>query len=276
MDCSEVQDLITPAIDGELEEKLKAQFHRHITECQRCRSEFELEHITKQLVRRQFQRVQAPQTLVSQIRTQFVPQSVSSGTVSSNIFGFFKKASWKIAFAACGIAAAVVILLLLAPLKSHHSHAQPKDGNIIHQSYNNFDEVLKGIMKPEITTDDPATIKSYFAQRVNFKVNVPCMKRCKLFGALFSNYGTENIVHLLYKYDDDPIYLYQTSLQAVLAGQSLKLPPSAMEQLLRTGWYVENHLPECTLVIWIADSTVCSAVADIQKDKLLASLQEGE
>jgi len=276
VNCSEVRDLITPAIDGELEERLKTQTHEHFLECPACRNEFELEQITKRLVSRRVQRAQAPQVLVNHIRTQLDAQGRKDSTFLAEFLSTFKKSSWKITFAIGGTVIAVLLLLLLTPFKSHHSHAQPKDSNIIHQTYNNFDEVLKGDMKPQITTDDPAVLKSHFAQKVNFTVNIPRMKRCELFGALFSSYGSENIVHLLYKYDNNVIYLYQASWQAVLDGQSLQLPTNAIEQLQRTGWYTENHMPDCTLVIWVVDSTLCCVVADIQKDKLLASLQEGE
>ena len=275
MTCNEVSELISAAVDGELVEDLQPQVANHLDGCQSCRHEYELELMTKSILRKRIESSRAPRALVENVRRRLAAE-VAQREVISTVVNPVRRLPWQAMVALGGACAVVLLLLMITPSKSHHSHAQPDDGNIVHQTYNNFDGVLNGKMVPEISSTDPAIIKAFFKTKTNFCANVPHLKRCKLVGALCSEYKKEPVAHLLYNQDGDMIYLYQTRLQTVSNGATLQLPTEIMSELHRTGWYFENHMPDCTLMMWIVDSTICCAVADIRKDKLLASFTESE
>ena len=272
MECSEVLENISATIDRQIEETLESTVRQHLQVCPQCRNEFELEQITKNIVREKVLRVKAPDTLVSRISRQIAPEEMNVAGKAGWFDNILQFSNWKTAVGV-GIAMAAIILFTLIPPKSHHSHAQPNDASIIHQTYNNFDGVLSGRMTPEESTNDPAAVNAYFAQSANFKVNVPRMKHCKLLGGLSSQYKNECLAHVVYKHGDDVIYIYQADLSSVMTDGILNLPPAARDELERTGWYVESHPSNCTLAIWIVDATICCAVADISKEQLLACLK---
>jgi hypothetical protein len=173
-----------------------------------------------------------------------------------------------------GVGAILLLLLYTTPGGSHHhNHTAPNDADVVHQTYNNFDAVLNGHIQPEIVTDDPRKISAFFSPMVDFKVHFPPMRSYKLVGALCSQYDGKCIAQLVYRSGEDVVYLYEVDLKTAMGdGRGAKISPAAVEELRQSGQYVENHLPNCSLAMWIVDSTLCCAVADINKDVLLASL----
>lgn len=174
-------------------------------------------------------------------------------------------------FAMSGVAA-VVLLFVLLPTKPGHSHTQPNDSNIIHQAFNTFDSVIDGRIKPEVTCEDAQTLLKFFDSRVNFRVNVPTIQRAKLLGGV-SNYRSESLAHVVLQNGNETVYLYQTGLNSVIRPHSLTLAPEILEKLERGEWYVSNPKSDCSMVAWLRDSTLCLAIADMEKDRLVAYLK---
>jgi anti-sigma factor (TIGR02949 family) len=279
VDCNEIQDLITAEIDGELAEESKAPLREHLSICPKCKAEYELELSTKAFLRRRLQRAETPSLLRQQITTELAAMS-PSGTGFRDWLEWFgqltARRSSRVTLALGSALAVILILLMVTPSKPRHLHTSPDDANIIHQAYNNFDGLLAGTLSPQVSSDDPAVIRNFFASRVNFNVNCPKHKRFKLVGGGCSKYNNEPVANVVYKKGRDIIYLYEANYRCVANGAHLNLPPEALSQLRTTGWYVENHQPDCTLAIWLVDSTVCCAIADMSQDNLLAFLKDGE
>lgn len=273
MDCKDISEHITAAIDREVENTIEVQLKEHFKICQRCQSEFELQQIIKDIVKTKLPRAKAPQFL-----SQSISEILSSETTLRAVPGkWFRKFTiehaWKTALSLGG-ALAVIIVLFISLTKSHHSHAQPNDDNIIHQTYNNFDAVLQGKIIPQENSNDPDILKAYFSSIGNFRVNIPKLKQCTLLGGVLTKNQNENLAHILYKYEDDIIYLFQADLRSVIDNKTFHLPKTVQNSIERTGRYIESHSSNCTLVIWIVDSTICCAIADIDKDQFLASLSD--
>jgi anti-sigma factor RsiW len=238
-----------------------------------CRSEFELEQMTKQYVRHRVVRVQVPAHVSARISQQLAIQSTQKLSFREWLEELLPAPSWKTSFAAGGIVVAVLAVILTIR-NFPHSHTQPADSNIIHQSFNYFDSVLKGQLVPTVASNDPVQLESALSPNVNFEVYVPRLKRCRLVGGLFTNYNNEKIAHVIYQNDNKLIYLYQTCFDAVEERGVLNLPPKARAELKQTGWYFENHLDDCSLIVWLDGSTVCAALADMNREELLECLKD--
>ena len=233
MECKDVSDLITPVIDGELEEDLRRKVDDHLAVCPRCRNEFELEKFTKIFVVQNLKKISTPQVLVSEITSQ-LNREFQRSIANEHWWSFLLQGpAWKPMLVVAGGLAVVLLIMIITRSDSHHAHTQPSDGNIIHQTYNNYDNVLDGKLVPEKTSEDPRVVKAYFATKTDFNVNVPRMKRCKLYGGFFSKYNDEQEAHLVYHHGRDKIYLLEAKLQSVVAGNSLHLPPGALAELKR-------------------------------------------
>lgn len=274
MDCREVKEHISSAVDNRLEGRIKSDFDTHITLCSLCRNEFELERLTKRFVQKTLLRSRPSPELSARIISRLESPAVEETQPAA---GGWLTRLWSVprvkpAFAVGVLAVLAFLLFVSLPLNVRHLHTSPNDNNVIHQSFNNYDAVIAGTLKPEIASNDYAEVKSYFTQRVNYNVRVPRMDKCKLMGGLVSNYQGKDLAHVVYKYDDQVVYLYQVDMATALEGKTLTIPANAMDELLKTGWYVETPHPNCSLVMWVIDNTLCTAVADIDKSQLIAYL----
>ena len=70
MNCNEVKEHITSAVDGRLEPHIKHEFEEHVLQCSLCRSEFELERLTKRYVQTTLPRPKTPSALSANIINQ--------------------------------------------------------------------------------------------------------------------------------------------------------------------------------------------------------------
>ncbi len=275
MDCNEVQKYISAVVDSETDATVKNEVSEHLRKCNGCRNEFELEQFTKYLVGNNLPKVTSPASLVTAISNLLSSERQQQITQRSWYHELLDLLRWRTALAVSG-ALAVIVLLTLIPARSHHSHAQPIDNNIIHQTYNNFDSVLDGKIVPTMASTDPLAVKAYFTSKVNFNVHVPRLKTCSLVGGVLSEYKKECMANVVYKHNDKIIYVYQAKLGSVMGACDLQLPDEAKHDLAQTGWYFENHSPDCSLALWIVDSTLCCAIADIPKEQLIACLKDAE
>ncbi|GEM_PF-1708660 len=276
MECKVVSELIPSVLDGELRADERPSIERHLNECSRCRNELELQSMAKRIVQHRLHRVAAPQELSHRIFSTLQLESEPvRGFRWADIAPF--RLSWKPLVAFGGALAIILVVFLMPSSKSQHSHAgyiNTSDGDIIYQTYDNFDKLLTGSMAPQISSNDPFDVEQFFAQKANFKVSVPKMKRCKLMGGSYSSFHNAPVAHLVYKRGNSLIYLYQVKLQDVLDENALQLPEDVKQELLANCSYIQNHQPNCTFLIRIVDSTVCCYVADVPKEELLSYVEE--
>ena len=275
MDCKEALELITPAVDESLTQDLRARFDAHLKQCSHCRGEFQLELTTKQFIRSRVIRLSTPDYVAAQIISDISRLAHGTQRRWFSLGDMFARPAKKSFIAGTAITFAIVLFLLI-PLQTQHSHARPEDSDIVDQTYNNFGKVIKGSFVPGVESDDNKVVENYFATKANFKVHVPKLKQCKLVSGSLSHYKEERIAHLVYQQKKNFIYIYQTGLRAVMYGNSLQLTDKAKNELQHQSWYIEKQCPECTLMLWTVDSMLCCAVANMDQPQLLAYLKESE
>jgi hypothetical protein len=263
---------MSAAIDGELEPGEEPQFSLHIKECRSCRHEYELERMTKNLIHNNVSRIKVPGAVVDSIRRQ-LEYDQKAPLPAEGFFSRLRQHPTRIGMLALAGAGAALLLLVITPSKSHRVHTQPRDSDIIHQAYNNFDDVLDGKIVPQISTDDPASVKAFLTSKCGCTFHVPQLKEFKLVGGLHSGREKGHTVQLIYEGNHDLLYVYEAKLHDVAKGDILHLSPGILAELKETGWYVDSHDPNCSLAIWLVDSTICCAIADINKEQLLASVK---
>ncbi len=276
MKCRKFRELITAAADGELEEESKPQFEQHLSVCKQCRAEYDLERATKAFVMRRIGRAVTPAPVRNRIIAMLQHEGTAPVRPRFSLGEFLRRPIGAGTMVLATTVAAVAIFVMFSPTRERHSHAQPFDGDIIHQTYNNFDRVLNGQITPQLVSADRMTLDNWFDSSVDFHVTIPRMKDYRLRGGVCSKYKHAKIAHLVYSNGNDIVYLYQTKLREVLDGDVLQLPPNVLADVRSTGWHFENHLPDCSLAVWVVDSTICCAIADIRHEQLVANLRESE
>jgi anti-sigma factor RsiW len=269
--CREVEEYISPAVDGRLEQSIKSEFEQHLSQCVDCRSEFELERLTKNFVRISLPSTPAPAGFSQRIQNNLETVGESGSQQQASVRSWLVP-QWKPALAVGAIAIAAIFLFVSLPVTVRHSHTSPDDNDIIHQSFNNYDAVMAGTMTPALTSSNYDEVRSYFAKHLTYPAKVPRMDKCALIGGLVSEYQGKQLAHLVYRVGDELIYMYQVDMPTIMEGKTLMLSEHAKQELLRTGWYVVSSHPKCSLVMWLVDETICTAVADIDQNELIAFL----
>ena len=272
MKCDQALECITDAAGGILPAELLPKFQEHITQCPGCRTEYDLECATKNAVRHRLHRAAPPAALRESISRALLKELETSPATMSV---FRKSVNWLSRRTTLAIGFGLALLLLLYVTSTpHHRHTQPNDGNMIHLTFNDYDSVLDGKFVPAVASSDPSTIATYLQPAVNFQVAFPPMLRCSLVGGKCTHYCTSHLAHLFYHLGNNVVYLVQTRYSELSRGNELMLPDSVRQQLDRTGWYFESHGSNCNLAIWLKDSLICCAVADIPREQLFASLTQ--
>ena len=99
------------------------------------------------------------------------------------------------------------------------------------------------------------------------------MPEFTLVGATLTIADAETVAHIIYSWNETYVYLEESDARNITpGGKSRFIPTRALEDLERSGWHFDGNLSDCTLAMWMEDSTLCTAVGDIDKQILLANL----
>lgn len=279
MECRKYQEHITAAVDNALEQREKDELEAHLAQCPQCKSEFEAEKLTHSVVKSRCQRRCVPDHVLRRINQHLEAEIVSPRSASwwDAIMSsrYFRPA---IGFAIACIA--VVLLLnnnssINTPRVIEASLLPPND--IIKQSLSNYMAVARGEIKPQLLSDKSENLKNFFAGKTEFPVEVPRMNGCTLVGGVMNEFSGKTLAHVVYNHHGSEIvYVYETCWETVQRGAPLHLANEVQEQLKRTGWYVASQADGYTVVLWTTEKTLCSAVAKMDKQAMLACLNGGK
>ncbi len=272
MNCQEIKELITSAIDGRLTDDVRPQFEAHLRQCPGCKMEFSLEEATKLFVRRNVKPVAASAALRSQILASISQETKGRGFTLTSLTSLFNFPTWQTAVAVGALALALIFLIV--PGGKHHPPVMPDDDNMVHRTINYFHTALDGNFKPDLAGDNQDDVRAYFVKNANFNVDIPSMPSSNLLGVAYSRYTHEGIAQLVYRHGEGTIYLFQIRLQDLADSDGLRIPPEIMANVEHSVWRVVDQTECCCLAMCIKDSTLCCVASDLPPKNLLAYLSE--
>jgi len=270
VDCREFQDLISDAVDDRLRGGNKQYFNDHAIVCPSCRCEYEMEQITKGVVRARIPRESVPSETYTSLLTSLRGTASTSSSWLSSLFGG----------AFLNPAVALVALLTIAVgavslLQKDNAIPISTKKNIIAQSISNYSAAMTGLLKPDLISHDPGDVKDYLSKDTPFEVNVAALDGCDWCGGVLSNVNGVRLVHVVYKIGGEGIlYVYQVDFNEVLRGNTVGLPENAKAALEKTGWYFEQTSDLCNVVLWRHKNTLCAAVSKMDRAKMVALLSD--
>ncbi len=271
---------MSAAVDHELDPQQRLLFDEHIGRCPPCRSEYELEAMTKTIVQRRIQMVKTPGNVVASVVEEFEKAKLQPPYKG---FGERVREFFALPWAkpVVALSAALIVVVLAVNVLDHGKPpvsmtSSKATNNVIYQAISYYPAIVSGDMKPEMLTISSTEIKSFFRDKVDFEVKVLDIQNCDMMGSMISEPNGEKVAHVIYRLGPNILYLYQVNFDDVLAGKRLSLPEKAKAELNRTGWYVEEHMPDCNVIIWKTGQTLCLAVAKMEKNDLLALLKENK
>lgn len=272
MNCNEILELISAELDGELDKEIKPEFYNHLSKCSRCKSEFELEQITKNFISQKLNRIFTPPDLRNKIIRQIEMESKSYAQKDSIFSRIFNLPRWQIVTALAGSAAIILFILLTLTTTYEKLNIAPINNNLIHHVYNNFNGIVNQKVIPAIARGNPESAQVYFNRDINFPAFLPPMNNCKFLGAMFSEYANVGIAHLVYKNNDEIIYILEVTLEELKNQRTLSIPDDMLAEARKSKIYFDNRLENYSLAVWLHDSILCCAIAQIDNQKFISYL----
>ena len=273
MNCTEVQEQFGNAVDGTLPSNVRDELFKHFSLCHACRKDFELESIAKQIVRKSVRHVDTPgdvrNVVMSSLRKEYAEEAAGT-TLFERLF------TGRRLFPSLVTALVVVALIYyFVPPQPSPSHmaVHTASNDIIFQSLQNFSSLREGRLKPKSVACDPTVIKSYFQKKgLQFAADTKVIDDCDWYSALYSNFEGVQLAHVVYQMGDDMTYVYEVKKDEAMEGSTLSMPAAAKQSLSKTGWYMDPLHPDCNVVVWTSNGTLCAAVSTMKKDRLFAFL----
>ncbi len=274
MNCSQVYELISEAVDNRLSDAVKRGFEAHIEECWQCQSEFKAEQIIKSVVQHRLRHTAVPADVYGSVVHALAQEQQS------------QKRSWFAALFNQPIfnpAVAFVFVVTIAVgtysiINNSLTHRLPNEKNIISQSIKNYTAVMAGVIKPQIMSHQADDVKDYFKRDVPFDVSVASTEGCDWCGGALSEFDGVKLANVVYKFggEQNLLYVYQTDFDEAMKGEKIGLPRNAKEALKKTGWYFEDKPGKYNLVVWKQKHTLCAAVSKMDRQKMIAFLTDNE
>lgn len=274
MDCNEYLERVSAAVDSVLSQEDLSAFTAHGNACPGCKLEYELEKATKAFVARRVHRVRAPAVLAGDISRRLEVMEGATGGIVHWWQGLFEKRYAKPVLAVALASLALVLYLNVpAPSPFQNSGVQLASGDVMFQSLANYAKIVKGEIQPQVVSDSPEVLQTFFAGKTEFPVVFPPMRDCKLVGGVVNEFSGIALAHVVYKHGPEVVYMYQTCRKRVEDGRDLHLPTAVMAALKNGEWFAETRPNGESIVVWAKGETVCSAVAHMPKDELIACLE---
>lgn len=254
-------------------------FLLHADACPPCRGEFEAESFTKSLVCGRLRMVCTPSHVMEAVTDRLRAEAAApAGALRVRWRSLSRSVYFRPALLFAAACAAVIILLrtgdMTAPDGGAPSRASLFPGDVIQQSLTNYRAVVNGSILPEIRSSEEKRVLDFFTGKTEFPVMVPRMRSCELVGGVLNEYAGVKLAHVVYRHDREVVYVYQVCWEEVQRGERVNLPAGIRDHLRATGWYSSAQPDGYAIVLWTTGRTLCSAVARMPREELLACMTE--
>ncbi len=265
-DCQKTQDLLVDAVDGRLSGDRKEYFDDHIQMCPGCRSDYELDVITKNFIRHKLRRQKTPADVALRIRQVIEEESqVRQRTVGVVV------QLWRSPLTRAAVAAFLTIALTVFIYLDRTQPRLGESGDLMTQSVENYGLVLAGTIQPTKVSNNVNELYEFFTGQVDFAVALKPVKDCDWVGAVMSRYEGIPQAHLVYKIPEGIVYVHQVNWNEVKDGKRIRLSKAALASLSQTGWFTDDTNENYSVVLWLyGDNTICAAVSAMDSGKLTA------
>lgn len=284
MDCRESRDLMSGAVDNQLLRDESSEFHHHIEICGSCREEYELEKLTKAYLKRKITFVDVPYDVEKAIVAQFSSEA-QSGSVTSEqeknggfISRLFSNSMFQ-PILAVGVVVVIGIILffankpnLILPISQEPVEAASTQQDALFLAETNFQDVLSGKFKPEVTAVAMPEVASYINQNAGYTMQLPAVASADWIGGSVSDFGGNKMVQVVYKMGEDYIYICSFSKNTV-DSKKISFSSTCSKAIENKGWFWSENSNGDIQAAWSNADHVCIATSNLEKNDLVAYLK---
>ncbi len=144
------------------------------------------------------------------------------------------------------------------------------ESSIMVQAVNSFNKVLKGDVKPQMTSSNAAEVEKFVMEKAHFNPYVPEIEDYKISGVVCNEYKGQELAHIIYKNNDGSVlYILQVPISA-MNKKNLELPVDVQNEIKKAQYYMCDEVDEndCTMTLWYKEDNVCASVTTMPKQEM--------
>ena len=141
--------------------------------------------------------------------------------------------------------------------------------SIMVQAVNSFHKILDGDFTLQYKSSNAAEVEKFVRDNAFFNVFVPKIDNYILTGCILNEYNGRKLAHLVYVSGDDIIYIYQTTMDAIVKND-LDLPQQVRDEIVSAKYYMCDGVDDnnCTMTLWFRDNVVCASMSTMPKQQM--------
>lgn len=147
------------------------------------------------------------------------------------------------------------------------------ESSIMVQAVNSFHKVLKGDVKPQLTSSNAAEVEKYVMEKAHFDPYVPEIENYQIAGVVCNDYKGQELAHIIYKNNDGSmIYILQVPITA-MQKKNLDLPDDVQNEIVKAKYYMCDEVDEndCTMTLWYKENNVCASMTTMPKQEMYST-----
>jgi mycothiol system anti-sigma-R factor len=197
-DCADIEKLLYPYLDGELDVKQNLDVEEHILGCQKCCDLLNEEKRFLSVVKNGCLQEEGPSALKAKIERMLHKKQRPFARIFSNH-------PLKMAFASA--LAGILIFLLFGKLLDLGINRTPP---FVRASFENHLKYLNGNLPLEIESHDPQAVAAWFKKRIDFMPGLPVTKddTIVLLGGRLATFEGENVALISYRIGKSPVTMF--------------------------------------------------------------------
>ncbi|HJY64382.1 MAG TPA: hypothetical protein VJ455_09515 [Ignavibacteria bacterium] len=141
--------------------------------------------------------------------------------------------------------------------------------SIMVQAVNSFHKILDGDFTLQYKSSNAAEVEKFVRDNAFFNVFVPKIDNYILTGCILNEYNGRKLAHLVYVSGDDIIYIYQTTMDAIVKND-LDLPQQVRDEIVSAKYYMCDGVDDnnCTMTLWFRENVVCASMSTMPKQQM--------
>jgi mycothiol system anti-sigma-R factor len=196
--CDDIEKLLYPYLDGELDIKQNLDVEAHLLHCQNCCELLNEEKRFLSLVKNGCLQEEGPPALRAKIEQMVAKKRRPFARLFSNH-------PFKMSLAAA--LAGIFLFIVAGELLDRRLHPTPP---FVRASVENHIEYLNGNLPLEIESHDPNEVVAWFKERINFMPRLPDLKDelIVLLGGRLAKFDGENVALVSYRIEKAPVTMF--------------------------------------------------------------------
>ena len=279
MNCIEILEYISAVVDGQSDSKTREEFDGHIARCPSCRNDLELHLMAKRIISGKLPHTQTPGHLRASILHQLPSDAIAQGIGGRAVHAFFEKLhAWPRMKLALVLGVVVVVTVFGVTVFTHRepelSASKESTADMTDLAVQHYSSYLRGAVKLQLVSSSRDEVRTFFKDKVSFDVYVPMIRNAQLVGGVLCEHEGTKFLNLVYRLNDKIVYFYTGCSKEMSAGGKIGLSAKAQSDLKQSGWHFDTSRGNCSVAVWQEKDGLCSVVADMKKEEILALLKD--